>query len=114
MRDTLTFQFEELPLIVADGFVAGLLNGSAEINFCDEGEWSVGAIYLEGYKDGKTAPVEVDTCSEIYLNILDHLERGRFKSLIEDEIREALEGRGVRFRSDRAEHNTMHRAYQGV
>lgn len=114
MRDTITFQFEELPLLVADGWVAGLIDGSAEINFHDDMEWSVGAIYLDGYRGRERKPVEVDTRSEIYLNILDHLERGRFKSLIEDEIRETLEDRGVRFRSDFAEHNTMHRAYQGV
>lgn len=47
---TFTYIFEELPLLVDLGFEAGLVNGSAEISYEANGEWSIGAIHLDGHK----------------------------------------------------------------
>ena len=114
MRDTLDYEFSELPLLIGNGIEAGHVNGTAEINFSDDGEWSVGAIYLDGYKAGKPAQLEVDTRSEIFLNILDSLERGSRKDSVEAKVWAKLEDMGVRAHSDFREHNTLHRTYQGV
>lgn len=44
------YEFEELPLIVSGGFEAGLLNGSAEINYFATDDWSVGTVSLDGHR----------------------------------------------------------------
>ena len=112
--DTLSYQFEELPLLIENGIEAGLVSGTAEINFFDDGEWSVGAIYLDGYKDGKSAQVEVDTRSEIRLNIIDSLERGSRKDVIEAKVWSALDEAGVSARSDRDEHSAHYFEFSGA
>ena len=114
MHGTITYDFEELPLLIGNGIEAGHVNGSAEIEFSDEGEWRVAAIYLDGSKDGKPAQLEVDTHSEIRLNIIDSLERGSRKGRVEAAVWSALEDMGVSAPSDYREHSTMHHAYQGV
>jgi hypothetical protein len=111
---TIEIEFQELPLLVSNGIEAGLVDGSAEIRFHDDGEWSVGAIYLEGFKDHKRTRLEVDTRGEIYLNILDALETGSLRDRITAKVWNELGENGVRFRSDRQEHSTLHSAAQGV
>jgi len=48
MSRQLIFTFEELPLLITGGFSAGLVNGSALINFWDDGQFGVAEIYLDG------------------------------------------------------------------
>lgn len=114
MRDTISYTFEELPLLIEKDIEAGLVSGAAEINFHDDGEWSVGAIYLDGFRSGKAHQIEVDTRSEIYLNILDSLERGSRKDRIEAAVWSALEDRGASERSDYRQHNVHHFAFSGA
>lgn len=113
--------FEELPLLVEDGFEAGLVNGTATICASQEGEWFVTAITLDGYGPGherKPVEVEIETHQQIYLAIVDRLEHGRFKDSIDDAVQKAMEDQredgGPRHRSDQEEHSTLNRAQQGV
>ena len=46
----LTFEFEELPLLIDLGFEAGPVYGSAEISFSRDGEWGIESIALDGHK----------------------------------------------------------------
>lgn len=102
----LTFTFEELPLIVENGFEAGLVSGEAEITYHDNGEWFVHEIYLQGYKSKgdsiagfERRMVEIDRDTELHLNILDRLERGRFADSITDMVSEELADSGVSLRA---------------
>ncbi len=49
-RHIFTFSFEELPLVIEGGFEAGLVNGSAEISYHRDGEWTIHSISLDGCK----------------------------------------------------------------
>lgn len=133
MTGELTFDFEEMPLIVEGGFEAGLVNGSATIRYHADGEWSVGEIFLEGYRErpkaerdameaatGKAAPrferknIEVDRPSQIYLAVMDRLETGSYRDQVQEKVNFELADAGISPRSDFAEHNTLNRAQQGV
>jgi hypothetical protein len=48
---TFTYEFEELPLVIAKGIPAGLINGCAEIAFDRDGDWRVTSVCLEGYQE---------------------------------------------------------------
>lgn len=105
MSDTITFQFEELPLLIDLGAHAGLVDGEAEISFETDGEFSIAAISIDGYRDGK--PMQVPVCREshqwLWLQIHDQLENGNFKKEIEGQIERALEGERDDDRSMRRE-----------
>ena len=120
----LTHKFEELPVFTELGFEFGALNGEAIIRYSDDGEWSVGEIKLEGSRARKVAgrptyetklfPLCEKSHRELFLSIVDHLERGKRADSIRDDVIEALEQDGVLLRSDFAAHNTRHAALSGV
>ena len=84
MKRETEFSFEELPLIIQNGYEAGLVNGVAHLTFDSEGFWNIEAISLDGYrtaptdKDGKPLPnmkqTYLDQGTSIYLAIYDRLE----------------------------------------
>jgi hypothetical protein len=100
----LEFRFEELPLVVDNGFEAGEVSGSAEIAYHRDGEWCVRGIALDGAR--RLTPVEsepngtgprrfhrrlvaLDEGDPLYLRILDRLEHdwaGRVREAVGDEI----------------------------
>lgn len=102
----LDFTFEELPLLIDFGFEAGLVNGSAAINYHRDGEWSIDAIYLDGHKPkssdeieaAKVAgkrfdlfhrkPVSLERGSTLYAMIYGRLD-GEWKPRIQDKVDEA-------------------------
>lgn len=51
MQRTLEFEFDELPLIIDLGFDAAIISGMADISYRADGEWSVSAIYVDGYRE---------------------------------------------------------------
>lgn len=55
---TLSFRFEELPLVIENGFSAGLVNGSALVNYWTDGQWGISQIYLDGARR-KSTPVVI-------------------------------------------------------
>ncbi|MBR0868908.1 hypothetical protein JQ633_00950 [Bradyrhizobium tropiciagri] len=46
---TFNYTFEELPLVIANGIPAGLINGQAEIIYSRAGDWAASNITLEGF-----------------------------------------------------------------
>lgn len=109
-----TFTFEELPLVVENGFEAGLVTGEATVGYYRDGEWFVREISLLGYRDREKKQVAIDHHTELYLSILDQLERGAFKDSITDKVMEALADNNVVVLSDRRQHSTHHAAYSGA
>ena len=85
---TLEFRFEELPLVIDDGFEAGEVSGTAEISYHADGEWCVRTIALDGARrlaaasDSPTDPprrflrrsIGLDDGDPLFLRILDRLE----------------------------------------
>lgn len=109
MTAILEFEFEELPLVIENGFEAGLVSGAADISYHHNREWFVRSIYLTGYRtvDGKqeTRLVEIDGDTELYLNIWDTLCReGRLADRIQAKVDDALEWGGDAA-ADKADHD---------
>lgn len=107
MARQISFEFDELPLVIEGGFEAGLVAGSADITYSRDGEWSVSAIYLDGHRDltpsernalaasGKpmrfyeSKPVELDAGTSLYLTIYDRLEH-EWRDGVQDAVRDAI------------------------
>lgn len=82
---SLTRQFEELSLFTektasGDLFCAGLLDGSVEISYDQEGDWHIADIHIEveNYKRGpanrsKTVRIDADNQPALYWLLLDVL-----------------------------------------
>ena len=49
MSNILSFEFEELPLVITNGIEAGLINGCAEIRYGRNCHWSIDSISIEGW-----------------------------------------------------------------
>lgn len=138
MTGQLEYAFEELPLIVQDGFEAGLVNGEAEISFHADGEFFVGRIWLDGHRRRPVAdvmrecfaniaandsaatvpsmyerkPVEIERGSWLYNAIHEQLENGTFKDNVKNCV--AAELAEISPPPSISEHSTLHRAAQGV
>lgn len=65
MGRQLTFTFEELPLLVTGGFSAGLVNGSALINFWPDGLFGVAEISLDGHRRKTERELDSDLVSGV-------------------------------------------------
>lgn len=57
MSRQLSYRFEELPLVIENGFQAGLVNGSALVSYWIDGTWGISQIYLDGAKRKATAEI---------------------------------------------------------
>jgi hypothetical protein len=107
MARQISFEFDELPLVIEGGFEAGLVAGSADITYSRDGEWSVSAIYLDGYRERSQAelatmranglkpnlherkPVELDAGTSLYLTIYDRLEH-EWRDGVQEAVRDAV------------------------
>ena len=102
MRE-LEIQFDELPLIVENGFAAGLVDGFATITYHTDGEWSVCNIALDGAKfnprsndfrrplfERKPVWLCKDSHPWLYSTIIDRLENSPYCESIADSISDAL------------------------
>jgi hypothetical protein len=108
MSRQLTFTFEELPLLITGGFLAGLVNGQALINFWEDGQFGVVEIYLDGcrrkspdelareFKPGEMPkqwvdkPIALDRGTPLHTMIWDRLE-SEWRPYVLDAINNALE-----------------------
>jgi hypothetical protein len=50
MSNILSFEFEELPLVIFNGIPAGLINGCAEIQYNRNLDWHIESVSVEGYQ----------------------------------------------------------------
>lgn len=97
-RNIFTFSFEELPLVIEGGFEAGLVNGSAEIAYHRDGEWTICGISLDGAKRNTAPspvfihkPVDLDAGSPIFLMIYHVLENGK-REAVNDAVLDQIAG----------------------
>ena len=111
--NTLSYKFEELPIIVEGKIVAGLISGTADIRYFDNGEWSIASIDLDGYLGTERRSVTLEDRSWLFLTICVRLET-EFAPFIEDRVNCALENDGIVWRTDYQEHNTHHYAASGA
>lgn len=97
MSNTFTYEFDELPLVIANGIPAALINGCAEIKYDRSGHWDVDSISVEGYQAltqeeraaGKRPWVYVAAPTEIEVLIAYRLEQEWFDK-VQDAINEQL------------------------
>lgn len=122
----IAYTFEELPLVIENGFSAGLVNGTAEINFGANAEWFIGAICLDGHRRKPTGewitdmlrtkqagpafeekPVELEQPSWLYTAIFGRLdEAGTWRDHIQGIVNERLENEGAPSIDPNNEHRT--------
>lgn len=104
---TLTFEFEELPLIISDaGFEMAPVSGKAEIEYRGFYDFEVRHIYLDASKaksadELRASPSPLHIHTQIKLSIQEHrflwctiaeqLDNGSFKSAVESAIFRELE-----------------------
>lgn len=95
---SLTFKFEELPLIIEGAFKDNGVTGQAEISYHRDGEWSIVCIGIETTKFLKE-PVNgkhwidrihwLDAGTPLYLIIYHRLEH-EWRDKVQDAVNEAL------------------------
>jgi hypothetical protein len=99
MANTFTYEFEELPLVIANGIPAGLINGAAEIKFDRSGNWEVESVSVEGYQDltpaersaGKKPWVYVEAPAEIGWIVEERLSK-EWHDQVQSALIDVLEG----------------------
>lgn len=114
MSNKFTYDFEELPLIVEDGFRAGMVDGSAVIEYWADGSWLVTEVSLmaskydreKGWQSGHIE-VEPGQVRNQIVHQLDSLFRGHIEDMI-------WVVSGITGRTDYEEHNTLNKAQQGI
>lgn len=97
MSNILSFEFEELPLVIANGIPAGLINGCAEIQYNRNCVWHIESISVEGHQSltleersaGKRPWVYVAAPEELADMIATRLE-GEWFNKVQDAINEQL------------------------
>ena len=98
MSNIFSFEFEELPLVIANGIPAGLINGCAEIKYTRDGGWDIDSISIEGYqtltdaerKAGKKPWIYVAAPDEIAIMIGGRLYDDEWSGKVQDAINEQL------------------------
>jgi hypothetical protein len=96
---TFTYEFEELPLVIANGIPAGQINGCAELTFDRSGNWEVQSVCVEGYQTltqaersaGKKPWVYVDAPAGLAWMVEERLSN-EWNVRVQHAIREAIEG----------------------
>lgn len=64
---TFLYEYAELPLVIAPGIEAALINGRAEIEYSRDGSWSIKTIEVEGYRKLTIAEREAGVKPWVYL-----------------------------------------------
>jgi hypothetical protein len=106
MSNILSFEFEELPLVISNGIPAALINGCAEIKYDRDGFVGVDSVSVEGYQPltpedraaGKRPWVYVKAPLDLEMLVAIRLE-GEWSDRVQDAIANAL----VADREDAAE-----------
>lgn len=113
---TFTYEFEELPLVIANGIPAGQINGCAELTFDRNGAWQVQSVCVEGYQTltqaersaGKKPWIYVAAPAEI-AGIVEERLSNEWSFRVQDAIREAIETEREAAAEYRAEMRREHR-----
>lgn len=107
-KQTFSYDFDELPLVIEGGFEAGLIAGSAEVSYFRDGEWTISGISLDGHRmlspserdalaeAGKPVSfferksVALDAGTSLFNSILHRLEH-EWRGKVQDAVNEAIE-----------------------
>jgi hypothetical protein len=120
---TFEYNFDDLPLVIENGFEACEVAGSAEVSYSSDGEWSVESIHFDGnkrnhytleqlYEAQKTnAPlphwtrqsVELDRGTPIFSIIHDRLEN-EWRERVQDAVRQQIEDDRIQAADDAADY----------
>jgi hypothetical protein len=73
MANILSYEFSELPLVIANGIEAALINGCAEIEYSRDGDWRIDSICVEGYQRLTTEERAAGKRPWIYVKAPDEL-----------------------------------------
>lgn len=93
MSNILSFEFEELPLVISNGIPAGLINGCAEIQYDRDGLWFIDAISVEGHQTLTAAERAAGKRPWIYVKApaeLDHMIAARLEGEWSGKILDAV------------------------
>jgi hypothetical protein len=92
MSRQLTYDFDELPLIISGNIEAGLVHGSALISYWPAGEWGISEIYLDGYQvaTNQREPYPLERGTSLYETIFNRLIDMK-PHLIQDAVHHALD-----------------------
>lgn len=103
MAYEIDYRFEELALLTDQGVRAGLVDGHAVISIGSGRDWSIDAIYLDGYANDyrENRSVEVHNLpgtseGAIYNIIFSALTSGRHEDAIQEQVNEWLDGASER------------------
>lgn len=111
MARTFQFCFDELPLVIENGFEAGLITGEATISYSGDEEWGIEGISFDGYRRNRWTvedhwiasqtgkplpsydrkPVTLDATSPLHGIIYHRLEnewRGKVSNAVQEQIEE--------------------------
>ena len=110
---TFTYEFEELPLVIANGIPAGLINGCAELEFDRGGNWEIESVAIEGYQSLTKAERAAGKKPWIYVAapaaiawIIEERLTGAWRDRVQDAVNEQIEAERENAAEYRAE---MHR-----
>lgn len=100
-------EFEDLPTVTEGAFAAGEVNGKAEIEFYRDRSFQVLNIWLDGSRlrtreeraadpaltmfERRWIKIEIRERPELWCAIRDQIEKGRFKSSVENAIDQQFE-----------------------
>lgn len=115
---TLTYEFEELPLVISNGIPAGQINGCAEIEFTTDGLWQIGEVCVEGYQSltsaeraaGKRPWIYVKAPIDLMVMVAERLEI-QWKHRVDEAVREAIDAEREAAAEYRADMRREHRMW---
>ena len=94
MTNTMIFNFDDLPLVIAGPVDAALINGCAEIEYYPNGDWDIVDVSLEGFGErdanGKRQWPMIPAPEPFYSMISDRLHNRKWCARISDAVREQL------------------------
>ncbi len=104
--NSFTYEFDELPLVIADGIEAAFINGTAEIEYSRVGDWWISSVSVEGFGarvDGKRIWPQVPAPAPLVTIICHRLENEWFGK-VQDAVRNQIEEDRVCAADDWADH----------
>ena len=110
MPHSLSFEFDELPLVAEGGKTGAEVSGTAEIAYLSDGDWYVEAVWFQN----RTGRLYIERGTAIFNLIVAALDAPKWREAVDQAIADDMAEHGIGPRSDFDEHNTLHRAAQGV
>lgn len=102
----MTYEFDELPLIVTNGIDACLVNGQAEIEYHRSGAWQILSISIEGYRHLTFKERDEGIKPWVFVTappVLETMIRDRLEGTWCDKVTDAVQDRLASDREDAAD-----------